>query len=59
MSQTRPSRKERRAKAEAEKHPSTERIEVEDIDEILAGVDAILEENELEVTRTFRQRGGE
>jgi ubiquitin-like protein Pup len=44
--------------------PTTEdqppkRMEVEDIDSILDGVDAILEENESAVLRSYRQRGGQ
>jgi hypothetical protein len=59
MTQKQPTRARRKQAAE-ESHPSTGKLaDVETIDEILAGVDAILEENELEVTRTFRQRGGE
>jgi ubiquitin-like protein Pup len=61
MSQHRPSKKERRARAEEEKHPAgTGKLaEVETIDEILASVDEILEENESAVLRNYRQKGGE
>lgn len=55
------SRKERRrARAEAEHHPSTgPPADVEAIDEIFAGVDEILEENEVAVLTSYRQRPGE
>lgn len=59
MTQTRPTRRERRDQAEDEKHPSTGRVELEDIDSVLDGIDEILEENELEVTRSYLQRGGQ
>lgn len=32
---------------------------VEDIDELLDDIDAVLEENALEVVRTYTQRGGQ
>jgi ubiquitin-like protein Pup len=37
----------------------TEGTTVEDIDELLDDIDAVLEENALEVVRAYRQRGGE
>jgi ubiquitin-like protein Pup len=44
--------------------PTTEqqppkRMDVEDIDSILDGVDAILEENECAVLRSYRQKPGQ
>lgn len=37
----------------------TEGTTVEDIDELLDDIDAVLEENALEVVRSYRQRGGQ
>jgi ubiquitin-like protein Pup len=51
--------KKQQRRTEEEPPQPTERVAVEDIDEILASVDAVLEENELEVTRTYIQKGGE
>jgi ubiquitin-like protein Pup len=52
-------RKARHKQAEPEKPTATSRVEVEDIDSLLADIDEILETNELEVVRRFRQKGGE
>jgi hypothetical protein len=59
MTQKQPIREQRKQAAE-ESHPSTEKLaDVETIDEILAGVDEILEENDSAVLRSYIQQGGE
>jgi hypothetical protein len=57
VTQAQPTRKQRRAQAEEEKHPSTG-VEVEDIDVLLDDIDRLLAEEDEFLTR-FRQRGGQ
>jgi ubiquitin-like protein Pup len=57
VTQAQPTRKQRRAQAEEEKHPSTG-VEVEDIDAVLDDIDRLLAEEDEFLTR-FRQRGGQ
>jgi ubiquitin-like protein Pup len=56
VTQARPTRKQRRAQAEEEKHPSTG-VDVEILDALLDDIDEILETNE--VVRLFVQKPGE
>jgi hypothetical protein len=57
VTQAQPTRKQRRAQAEEEKHPSTGRVKVEDVDALLDEIDQILEDQA--VLTNFRQRPGE
>jgi ubiquitin-like protein Pup len=52
-----PTRKRRRI--QTEEPPPSQRVTVETMDEILDGIDEILEENECAVLRSYRQKGGE
>ena len=59
MSLTRPTRTRRPPTVSAPTPAAHDTTLVDEMGELLDEIDSVLEENALEVTRTYRQRGGE